>query len=161
MWSAADASRSLAWVETMGCPTSTNACASKLEQMNPVAPGAIVLGAVGKREVIGSRNSRVVRAHAWARSYPSPIRLTTQSARRRRSVSCKSLGRSTRTRSPLISVSGTALTPSNVRFDDARGFALCQRADVHRDVDHRDLVCASSAGQRVCFRDSTSPYEAL
>jgi len=43
------------WSGSIGDPTSTNACASKLEQMNRVALCVILFGAGTKREASGSR----------------------------------------------------------------------------------------------------------
>jgi len=84
------------------------ACASKLEQMKRVALSAIVCGS-GKRE--GKRNNFRASAHACARSYSPPIRLTTHSARRDRSFSFSPVGRNTRTCNPFSSERRTDLTP--------------------------------------------------
>jgi hypothetical protein len=87
----------------IGYPTSAKAYASRLQRMNRVVLFAIVFGDDRKRVASRCRNKFRPSTQACARSYSLPIRLTTQSASRCRSMSFRTTGRNTRTGSAFSS----------------------------------------------------------
>src|SRR6266404_3559663 len=112
LWSTVSVELIRIWTGRIAYPTSANACASRLQQMNRVAFFAIVYGSERKRVGSRCRNRFRPSTQACARSYSPPIRFTTQSASRRRSTSFKPMGRSTRTCSACSSESRIDLTPA-------------------------------------------------